>query len=87
MPRGKKRKAGGGKAAASKKITEQAVTEQAAEPMESGKYMWPTGCVKKYLTTVKKYCYVFYFNIFKDKVGNFGQKSQKVLFEVKSREY
>ena len=53
----KKRKAGGGKAAASKKM-------QAA--VESGKYMWPTGCVKKYLT-VKKIlsCYVFYFNIFK----------------------
>ena len=61
MPRGqKKRKAGEGKAAASKKI----MTEQAAEAMESGKYMWPTGCVKKYLTTVKKYCYVFYFNLF-----------------------
>ena len=51
MPRGqKKRKAGEGKAAASKKI----MTEQAAEAMESGKYMWPTGCVKKYLTTVNK---------------------------------
>ena len=61
MPRGqKKRKAGEGKAAASKKI----ITEQAAKPMESGKYMWPTGCVKKYLTTVKKYCYVFYFKLF-----------------------
>ena len=60
MTRGqKKRKAGEGKAAASKKI----ISEQAAEPMESGKYMWPTGCVKKYLTTVKRYCSVFYLNI------------------------
>ena len=40
------------------------ITEQAAEPMESGKYMWSCSCVKKYKTTVKKYCYVFYFNIF-----------------------
>ena len=55
MPRGqKKRKAGKGKAEASKNI----ITEQAAETMESGKYTWPAGCVKKYLTTVKKYCNV-----------------------------
>ena len=61
MPRGqKKREACEGKAAASKKI----ITEQAAEPMESGKYMWSTVCVKKSLTTVKKYSYVFFFNIF-----------------------
>lgn len=58
MPRGqKKRKAGEGRAAVSKKI----ISEQVAEPMESGKYMWP--CVKIYLTTVKKYCYVCDFNI------------------------
>ena len=51
MPRGhKKRKVVEAKAAASKKL----ITEEAAEAMESGKYMWPNGCIKKYLTNCDK---------------------------------
>ncbi|XP_054613227.1 uncharacterized protein LOC129170069 [Dunckerocampus dactyliophorus] len=53
-----RRKAGEGKAAGPKKM----YLLMAAEPMESGKYMWPTGCVKKYLTSVKKYCYSFIYS-------------------------